>query len=130
MRSERYAISHPQQAVADEPPAATLHLAVQRHILGQDTPAAHRRPVPMVPILVEWQAENAEGEQQPAADVNPLNTTEIQQIGAMGSKEIVDAFGADRILATLEAFKDPDLSLSGSPKQLANRLKFRIYPQA
>ncbi len=62
--------------------------------------------------------------------VQPLNTTEIQQIGAMGSKEIVDAFGADRILATLEAFKDPDLSISGSPKQLANRLKFRIYPQA
>ena len=65
-----------------------------------------------------------------AESVQPLNTTEIQQIGAMGSKEIVDAFGADRILATLEAFKDPDLSLSGSPKQLANRLKFRIYPQA
>ena len=62
--------------------------------------------------------------------VQPLNTTEIQQIGTMGSKEIVDAFGADRILATLEAFKDPDISLSGSPKQLANRLKFRIYPQA
>lgn len=65
-----------------------------------------------------------------AESVQPLNTTEIQQIGTMGSKEIVDAFGADRILATLEAFKDPDLSLSGSPKQLANRLKFRIYPQA
>lgn len=64
-----------------------------------------------------------------AESVQPLNTTEIQKIGTMGSKEIVDAFGADRILATLEAFKDPDLSLSGSPKQLANRLKFRIYPQ-
>lgn len=64
-----------------------------------------------------------------AKAVQPLNTTEIQQIGAMGAKEIVDAYGADRILVTLEAFKDPNLSLSGSPKQLANRLKFRIYPQ-
>ena len=62
-------------------------------------------------------------------EAQPLNTTEIQLIATMGAKEIVDSYGADRILATLTAFNDPDLSLAGSPKQLANRLKFRIYPQ-
>lgn len=62
-------------------------------------------------------------------EVQPLNTTEIQLIGEMGAKEIVDAYGADRVLATLQAFNDPDIVLTGSPKQLANRLKFRIYPQ-
>lgn len=61
---------------------------------------------------------------------NVLNTAEIQLIKDMGAKEIVDKFGKERIEATLIAFEDPDLSLAGSAKQLANRLKFRIYPDS
>lgn len=55
----------------------------------------------------------------------PLTATEVRGIATMGAKEIVDQFGADRILATLLAM-EPDGEFTGSDRQLANRLKAKL----
>ena len=62
---------------------------------------------------------------QTLAAAKPLTATEAAQIVSMGSKEIVDEFGEDRIIATLQKM-DTNFKASGSAGQMANRLKHKL----
>lgn len=60
--------------------------------------------------------------------VQPLTATEVAKIVAdgMSGKQVAKEFGADRVKATLEAFNDDTIVLTGSSTQLANRLISRL----